>query len=78
MANGFAGRHEADPVLMGLLRLGRRGAAIGWADGGFGEGLLGWLDRDETATLVDALDAYPLGPDAVSGPDGADLGALRR
>jgi hypothetical protein len=48
-----------DPVLALLLRLSKRGAAIGWEDGGFGEGLLGWLDPDETARLATGLNAHP-------------------
>jgi hypothetical protein len=46
-----------DPVLGLLLRLSKRGAAIGWEDGGFGEGLSGWLDSDETARLAAGLNA---------------------
>lgn len=53
-----------DPVLALLLRLSKRGAAIGWADGGFGEGLLGWLDPDETSRLAAGLAAYDLTPTA--------------
>lgn len=49
-----------------LLRLFKRGAAIGWADGGYGEGLLGWLDADETRRLAATLAVLP--PDAPTPP----------
>jgi len=50
---------KQDTLLQLLLRLSRRGAAIGWAEGGYSEGLLGWLDPDETAVLVSTLEPYP-------------------
>jgi hypothetical protein len=53
-----AERYAADPTLMQLLRLSRRGAAIGWEDGGSHQGLLGWLDPAETANLLDGLEPY--------------------
>lgn len=37
-----------------------------WGDGGFGEGLLGWLDATEAGALADALAAYDLSPNAPS------------
>jgi hypothetical protein len=58
-----------DPLVALLVALTRRGAAWGWGDGGFGEGLLGWLDVAETAALADALDAYDLAADAPASPD---------
>jgi hypothetical protein len=48
-----------DPLLALLLRLSKRGAAIGWDDGGSGEGLLGWLDPNETVRLAAGLEAHP-------------------
>lgn len=63
--DGVAFAHVSrDPVLALLLRLSKRGAAIGWADGGFGEGLLGWLDPDETSRLVAGLAEYDLSASA--------------
>ncbi len=53
---------RSDPLLRSISWLSQRGAAIGWGDGGFGEGLLGWLDPDETRAFVAALGAYSLQP----------------
>ena len=49
-----------DPLVGLLVALCHRGAAWGWGDGGYGEGLLGWLDAAEAAALADARDAYDL------------------
>ena len=55
----LADQVRADRTLALLLRLARRGAIVGWGDGGFGEGLLGWLDAAETAELAPRLRALP-------------------
>jgi hypothetical protein len=75
-ADGVAEFYQEDPALYLLLRLSRRGAAIGWDDGGFGEGLLGWLDRTECVALAERLASYDLDPGAPA-PDGVDVGELR-
>lgn len=49
----------------------KRGAALGHGGGGSGEGLLGWLDGQETSALVALLEAYPL-----AGPIPPTLGDL--
>jgi hypothetical protein len=49
-----------DPLLRLLLRLTKRGASIGWEDGGWGDGLLGWLSPDETRRFWTRLLDYPL------------------
>jgi hypothetical protein len=50
---------EAAPLVQMLLRLFKRGAVIGWADGGSGEGILGWLAPDECGDFADALRSHP-------------------
>lgn len=49
-----------DPVVLLLARLSKRGGIWGWADGGYGEGLLGWLDAEECLQLSEGLAAYDL------------------
>lgn len=56
-------RLPTDRTLQLLLRLSKRGAAIGWGDGGFGEGLLGWLDETETRELATRLGALGSPPE---------------
>jgi hypothetical protein len=58
------GRDEPDAFLKGdepfvhlATRLTRRAAAWGWADGGSGEGVLGWLDAPEAQRLAHELEA---------------------
>jgi hypothetical protein len=83
-ADGVAVRYEDDPTLTLLLRLSRRGAAIGGGDGGYGEGLLGWLDQGETAALAEGLARYDLTPpepwpnypDPAASADLADMRAV--
>ncbi|PKL76451.1 MAG: hypothetical protein CVV27_10215 [Candidatus Melainabacteria bacterium HGW-Melainabacteria-1] len=52
----FLAARDELPLL--LARLTKRGAIWGWADGGFGEGLLGWLDPNECWQMAEALDVY--------------------
>lgn len=47
-----------DELTLLLAQLCKRGGIWGWADGGYGEGLLGWLSREECLTLATQLDAY--------------------
>lgn len=49
-----------DPLPLLLARLCKRAGIWGWADGGFGEGLLGWLSAEEALQLAVALSAYDL------------------
>lgn len=58
----IAYRRARDPLARLLVALTRRGAGWGWGDGGFGEGLLGWLDPEEAAALAAGLAAYDLTP----------------
>lgn len=44
-----------EPALAYLLRLGKRGALVGWGEDGASESLLGWLDRDEAGALAESL-----------------------
>lgn len=53
-----------DSLAWKLARLTRRGAIWGWADGGYGEGLLGWLSPAECLDLCESLRVYDLQPDA--------------
>ncbi|MBL8626153.1 MAG: hypothetical protein JNK64_32865 [Myxococcales bacterium] len=57
-------RQGDDPLARLLVALSRRGAGWGWGDGGFGEGLLGWLAPEEAAALAAGLAAYDLTPTA--------------
>ena len=57
-------RQARGPLARLLIALTRRGAGWGWGDGGFGEGLLGWLDPEEAAALAAGLAAYDLTPNA--------------
>lgn len=43
-----------------LARLCKRGSIWGWGDGGYGEGLWGWLSGEECLKLVTHLEAYDL------------------
>ncbi len=54
------GQIEGDSLLRLLLRLSKRGAAIGLAQENPPDGLLGWLDPDETRVLCRALAARTL------------------
>ncbi len=54
---------ERDLLLRLLLRLSKRGALIGCSEGGDGEGLLGWLDPEETLCLAETLASRLLSPD---------------
>jgi hypothetical protein len=63
----------ADPLPDLLLELCRRCALWGWADGGHGEGLLGWLDGEETRVLAECLEVH----DLASSEDG-ELGRGRQ
>ena len=54
-------RFEGDPLAVGLALLGRRAAVWGWGDGGYGEGLLGWLGPEECGVWMEAWRAR--GPD---------------
>lgn len=56
-----------EPLLSLLLRASKRGAALGHGGGGSGEGLLGWLDEQETSALVARLEGYPLDGEAPAG-----------
>lgn len=62
----LAYRRGDDRVARLLVALTRRGAGWGWGDGGFGEGLLGWLDAEEAATLAAGLAAFDLAPTAAA------------
>ncbi len=57
-------RQGDDPLARLLVALSRRGAGWGWGDGGFGEGLLGWLDAGEAGTLAVLLAGFDLAPTA--------------
>ncbi|MGE3725189.1 MAG: hypothetical protein AB7I41_06535 [Candidatus Sericytochromatia bacterium] len=47
-----------------LARLCKRAGIWGWADGGFGEGCLGWLSAEEALQLAEDLAAYDLSANA--------------
>lgn len=57
-------RASQDELPLLLARLCKRGAIWGWASGGFGEGLLGWLNPEESLRLVAALEPYALEAEA--------------
>ena len=61
MAERFFLASQDDLALL-LTRLCQRGAIWGWGDGGYGEGLLGWLGREECLRLAEGLAAYDLSP----------------
>jgi len=64
----FLAAQDRLPLL--LARLCKRAAIWGWADGGYGEGCLGWLSAEEALQLAEDLAAYDLSGDA---PLPADL-----
>lgn len=53
-----------DELTLLLARLCKRGGIWGWGDGGYGEGLLGWLSGEECLKLAVCLDAYDLSESA--------------
>lgn len=66
----FMAAQDELPLL--LARLCKRGGIWGWGDGGFGEGLLGWLSPEEASRLAEALSAYELSPAAPIPPGLSD------
>ncbi len=60
----FFAAQDRLPLL--LARLCKRAAIWGWADGGYGEGLLGWLNAEEALQLAEDLQADDyLGPETL-------------
>lgn len=54
----FFAAQDRLPLLLG--RLCKRAGIWGWADGGYGEGCLGWLSAEEALQLAEDLQAYDL------------------